>query len=144
MAQVEGNEQGLPARKAGTGVGLYNRSNRRKKRFLSALASCGVVVDACREVGVPVSTVYRTWRLESEFVALMDLAHEVGDDVLRARCTGEVARRAFDERSDGMLYFLTKRYDPRFKDNHALSVGVIAPGSVQIVLAGSEADRADE
>ncbi len=128
----------------GAGVALVSRSRRLKKRFLVALASCGVVVDAARSVGVPTGTVYGSWRGDVEFVAAMDLAHEVGDDVLRAKCTGEVARRAFDERSDGMLYFLTKRYDPRFKDSHSLSVGVMCPGSVSIVLAGSEADRGSE
>ncbi len=137
-----GSEQGQQGLEVSRGKGLANRSNRRKKRFLVALASSGVVVEACRESGVPVSTVYRSWRLESEFVLAMDAAHEIGEGVLRSECVGEVARRALEEYSDGMLYFLTKRLDPAFKDNYSVNVGVVSPGSVQIVLAGTESDDA--
>ncbi len=127
----------------GAGVALMSRSRARKKRFLSKLAACGVVVEAAEASGVPTGTVYGSWRqTDPDFVAAMDAAVEVGEDVLRSKCVGEVKVRAFDKSNDGMLYFLTKRLDPRFKDNYSVNVGVVSPGSVQIVLAGSEADDA--
>jgi len=133
--QDQEQEQGKVATSVGNG--LTNRSNRRKKRFLAALAGCGVVEEACLLSNVPVSTVYRSWRLDSAFVEVMTQAHEIGEGVLRSQCIGEVRKRAFGG-NDGMLYFITKYVEPRFKDSSTVNMAVVGPASVKIILDGEK------
>ena len=131
-------EQGESKLARSAGIGLGVRSIRRKKRFLLALAGCGIVQKACKLAGVPVSTVYSSWRRDSpEFIEAMTEAHDVGEQVLRSRCIGEVEERAFAG-NDGMLYFITKYIEPRFKDSSTVNVGVVGPASVKIVLDGDD------
>jgi len=132
----EGQRQEQVATSGGNGLAV--RSVRRKKRFLLALAGCGIVDKACKLSNVPLSTVYSSWRKDdAEFVEAMTQAHDVGEGVLRSRCIGEVENRAFNG-NDGMLYFITKYVEPRFKDSSTVNVGVVGPASVSIEIDGGQ------
>jgi hypothetical protein len=95
---------------------------------------------AARQVGVPIGTVWGSWRQDADFLAAFELARSAGEAVFSSECFDEVGRRAFEECNDGMLYFITKRLDHRFKDSVSVSVGVSGPGSVQIILEGGPDD----
>ena len=114
------------------------RSAKRKKRFLEALRQCGIATEAAACVGESISTIYGCWRRDDpEFVDAMDKATEEGDEQLRLECNQEVKKRAFSG-SDGMLYFLTKSRDFRFKDNHQVNIGILSPGSVKILMGSGQ------
>ena len=114
------------------------RSAKLKKRFLEALRQCGIATEAARCVGVPIYTIYNGWRRDDpDFVEAMDKATEEGDEQIRLECNQEVKKRAFNG-SDGMLYFLTKSRDPRFKDNHQLNIGIMSPQSVKILMGSGQ------
>lgn len=139
IVKVKGYSRGGP-KGGGVGVRRQIRSRRLKKAFLLALAGCGRVAMAARQAKVPVGTVWGSWRSDADFVAAFDKAREAGEAVMGSECFEEVGRRAFEEFNDLMLIFITKRLDPRFKDNHSISVGVSGPGSVQIILEGGADD----
>ncbi len=119
--------------------GLRVRSAALKKRFLEELTISGFVNRAAVRAGACVNTIYGAWRRDDPaFVEAMDLAQEKGEIRIRNEASEEVERRAFEEWNDGMLYFHTKRYDPRYKDSFSVNVGVVGPASVKIILDGSE------
>ena len=95
---------------------------------------------AAREVGVPVGTVWGSWRQDKDFLAAFELARSAGEDVLSSDCFEEVGRRALEEYNDLLLIFMMKRLDPRFKDNFSVNVGISGPGSVHIILEGGADD----
>jgi len=116
------------------------RARRLKKRFLLALASCGRVSMAAGIAGVPVGTVWGSWRQDGDFLKAFEVARSAGEEVLSSECFEEVGRRALEEYNDLLLIFMMKRLDPRFKDNHSVNIGVMGPGSVQIILEGGPDD----
>lgn len=123
--------------------GLRVRSARLKKAFLLELAAHGFVNRAAVASGCSVNTIYGAWRRDDPaFVEAMDAAHEAGEVQIRNRGSEEVERRAFEEWNDLLLMFHVKRYDPRYRDNFSVNIGVAGPGSVRILLAGSEGDDA--
>jgi len=117
--------------------GLAVRSAKLKKKFIEALRQCGIATEAALCVGVPISTVYHSWRLKPEFVEAMDLATEHGEEQIRLEGAQEVKRRAFNG-NDGMLYFHMKRYEPRYKDSFNVNVAVVGPASVSIEIDGGQ------
>ncbi len=120
------------------GNGLIVRQVRLKKRFLDALAQCGIATEAALCAGVPINTVYHSWREKDQaFVEAMDLARDHGEEQMRLEGAQEVKRRAFNG-NDGMLYFHMKRYEPRYKDSFNVNVGVVGPASVSIEIDGGQ------
>ena len=90
-------------------------------------------------VDVSIDTVYGSWRKKQGFAELMEQAIDAGEDMVRLECHEEVKKRAFN-RNDGMLYFLTKRHDPRFRDNApAVNIHTSGPTGIKIIMDdGSE------
>jgi len=119
----------------GNGNALSHASAKLKKRaFLAALSQVGLVLEACRMVDLSPSTVYHVWRKKENFAEAMDRAIEEGEDRVRLECHEEVKKRAFNK-NDGMLYFLTKRHDPRFRDNApAVNIHTTGPTGIKIVM----------
>jgi len=128
---IVGNRQ----RGNGNGEGPITRKPAAKKAFLLALARCGQVREACEVVNISSGTPYDWARRSEGFSEAMEAAREAGEKVLLDELRGIIKTRATKESNDGMTYFLTKRLDPRFRDN-APQVNVLAggPTSVRIFL----------
>lgn len=133
----------IPVKAAGGNGGgnSLSRVNARLKKqaFLDALSKVGLATEAARMVDVSIDTVYGSWRKKQGFAELMEQAIDAGEDMVRLECHEEVKKRAFN-RNDGMLYFLTKRHDPRFRDNApAVNIHTSGPTGIKIIMDdGSE------
>ena len=110
-----------------------------KEAFLEALARTGEVTDACRIVGIARNTVYQQAKRSSKFAEAFERAREEGEKALLDLLRGHIKYRAIAQRNDGMTYFLTKRLDPRFRDNApAVNIHTSGPTGIKIIMDEGE------
>jgi len=137
---------------------VAKRTNRasahlKKKDFLEALRTTGLVTDACKIAGIGRRTPYDWAQKSEEFAEAMEAARAEGEMVLLDEVRKEARRRGIEgweeplvyqgrltgdtvrKWSDNLLMYWGKYLDPRFRDNYpALDLRFQGPTSVSIIL----------